>query len=293
MLKSSRAIVALVALFAVTSFAQEGAKSYTFEKKAPGAGSSVVHAESEINKMKMSQKMNGKEMAQPPQDETFKHQSTTTYLEFDGTRPTKMKKTYDSFEQVAGEGLRSKDKKALAGKTFMFTTKDGKTSITDGDGKEVSAELAELASKDCLKKGVIDDLHNDEFSRPIVGKTLKIGDTLEIPAEDLFNKDGSEGFPFTGSKVKYTFKEVKKIGDLEVGVFAVTALLEGEIAPGVKMALDTKGSIAISLKYSLTVEGSIEGTIKGGGKIEQGEMVMEMAMDGLQSSSMKRTWTVK
>lgn len=293
MLKLSRAIFALVALFTVSAFAQEAGKAYTFEKKVPAAGSSVVQVESEVGKMKMSQKINGKEMAQPDQDESFKHQSTTTYLEFDGARPTKMKKTYDSFEQVAGGGPRSKDKKELAGKTFIFTVKDGKTAVTDGDGKEVARELADLASKDSLKKGVIDDLHNDEFSRPIVGKTLKIGETLEVPAEDLFNKDGSEQFPFAGSKVKYTFKEVKKVGDLEVGVFNVAALLEGEITPGVKMSLDTKGTVAVSLKYSLTVEGSIEGTIKGGGKIEQGEMVIEMAMDGVQSSSMKRAWTIK
>ena len=291
-MKTLKVAFALCALIAFSSglVAQEEAKKYHFKWKNPQKGDlQGVQMKGNVN-MDIEVAVNGQVMQSMSMTQKMAMKKKVTVLASNAEGITKAKVTYDELtnEQNMDAGGMAPEMPEddnnddqLVGKTFIVTLADGGATVTDGEGGEISGDIADAVKDKELKDGKYEWCPN--MSKEFPDRPIAIGETIKLTGAGAmsFLPDTQDEMEGTDDiEVVLTLKSIKKILGTECGMFDVEVKMKAQPEAGMTISGLPKGQVAIGVKNMWIYKMDIDGDLKMEGAAPEAEVPVEIGGSG-------------
>jgi hypothetical protein len=286
-------IALLLALSLAAPASAQIARTVTFGKSVPPAGSTCVSQQTtDVKIVGAGTRADGARTRTPPIEMSTALKTTTAYLAWDGSRPTKVRKTYDEVQAVASDSRKDAARRKLAGRTFILELVAGRVDVTDGDGNRIASDLAAKVKDDTLRKNAFVDLYDGPRVKILAGRSMTIGESIEIPSEALLEDvDGTAGVSLKTSRLTLTLVGLTRIQDRECAAFEVKGRVTGaattEEGMPIPLSFEVTGMLKVAVDDSSTLEADVLAAISGEIPMTGGSVVL----DGSFRMVTRETWT--
>ena len=245
----------LPVLLVLTSIAGADDKdSITFKYKPVKKGDTRTMTRTLTMSLEMKVSVAGNVVQEPKQDRSEEESRKDTVLEVADGVPTKIKTRYIKFAEITDGKTKTSPVK---GKTYIVEKGEDGLKITDESGETPSPAEIKQVSDDFKNLGTL-----DKMSKFLDGKTVKIGEAIDLPkdiAQSILGTKKDDPIQVKKFRLKLT-----KINP-DMGLFKITVEFEGAPTPGTSMSMTLKGKIGVTpgcwpldakMKGTVEIEGS-------------------------------------
>lgn len=256
-----RTIFAMYMIFCLCFSAMAQQKKVTFTGKTPKKGSVASLTRTFQGKMTMTIKLGGKVFQAMQEERSQERQLNETVLESSNTAVTKVKVEYEKARISAGDPMTGTPPQTMdepvAGHIYIVEAKKGTISVTyEQKGMTPTQEEIEIVTKDYKGLG-----KKDPLQELLAKKTVKLGETIKMSAEQAKALLGGEDENLTIEECSLTLKATREASEFQCAVFDTIIKMSGSVPklPTLKMTINLKGETVVAIENCLPITMHLEG----------------------------------
>jgi hypothetical protein len=256
------------------------AESVQFNYRLPQVGEKSSQAAQYDLDLTLSMQQTGKTLSSEKRQMLRTIHRQATVLDVAGDRPLKAAVTYAKASEVltSGEQPPESRKLPIEGNTYLVERQGVALKVTDRDDKSVPEAERVMVAANMESIG-----HRNQLGRFLHGKTLEVGETLQLPKElaaDLLGMREAKG---DAQKVELTLSGAETEAGRRVAKFAAAIA----VRMGSGSALDVKGVMQIDIDTCHILAADFSGSISSQeGQADNGQEV-QVLTDGTLKVAVK------
>jgi hypothetical protein len=244
-------IAAFALLFAA---AAPAADQVQFTCRPPQVGHYGTHDVKYELALDVSLQQAGKTVSSEKQQMTRDQTRQITVMKVTGDRVMQVRVHYAKARSIVTRGKESGrgDAQPIEGKAYLVERSENNLVVTDADGRQIPDDERSLVVASMESVG-----RPNPLGKFLHGKTVAIGQTIELPRELATDLLGLRETGGDAQKVELTLQAVQQEPDRRVAKFAMLVVIK----PDAKTSLDIKGEIHLDVNTCQVASANFTGPV--------------------------------